>query len=234
MVNQALSVLGDADLLLLLVECFKGREIRETLSGYPGPGVRSIVERISRAGTPSILVINKIDLLENRALLLPQIDRLKEAHDFEEIVPVSAATGDGVDLLVSLLVDRMPEGPRYFPEGTLTDQAERFLAAEFIREQAFAALKQELPYAVAVEVEAFEERPESGFLHIAAAIVVERDSQKGIIIGKKAERLKRIGSRARSRIELFLGARVFLDLRVRVAEGWSRDAAMLRRLGYQE
>jgi GTPase len=173
------------------------------------------------AGTPVFLVLNKIDLLSSKDCLLPIIDNLRGRFQFKEVIPLSARKSEGLDRLLDAIVRVLPEGPRYFPEGQLTDQPVRFMAAEIIREQVLLATRQELPYATAVVVEQFEEK--KSLTKIAAAIYCERDAQKRILIGKQGQMLKTIGSAARIQIEKMLKSKVFLELFVKVEPGW-RDS----------
>ena len=170
-----------------------------------------------------------------RAALLPVIDAYKDLHAWAEIVPFSALTGENVDRLVATLVRHLPEAEApLFPPDVLTDQAERQLAAEYVREQVMTHTREEIPYAAAIEVEEFDEterREGGGLVSISAVVWVERPSQKGIVIGKGGAMLKRIGTHARERLERLLGCKVFLKLHVRVEESWSDRAAALRRLG---
>jgi GTPase len=173
------------------------------------------------AGTPVFLLLNKIDLLAGKDRLLPIIDDFRQRFDFKEVIPLSARKSQGLDLLVDAMVRNLPEGPRYFPEGQLTDQPVRFMAAEIIREQLLLATRQELPYATAVVIEQFEEK--KSLTKIAAAIYCEREAQKRILIGKQGQMLKKVGSAARVQIEKMLGRKVFLELFVKVEPGW-RDS----------
>jgi GTPase len=183
---------------------------------------------------PLALLVNKSDLV-SRQLILPLIDRWQQLHDFRLIYPLSALTGENVDGLPAALAALLPEGPSLFPAEMTTDQTERTLSAELIREQVYRQTRQEIPYSVAVEIEEFDEsqRSESRpLVRISALLFVERESQKGILIGKKAALLKAIGTAARREIESLLGARVFLGLVVRVEDHWSESPRALRRFGY--
>jgi GTP-binding protein Era len=182
---------------------------------------------------PIILTLNKIDLLNNKRELLPLINDYSQTMPFKSIVPVSALTGDGLDALIGQIKLLLPEGPRYFPEDHLTDQPERFLVAELIREKVFHLMRQEIPYAVAVTIEQFVEKPEQNRIGIEATIHVERDSQKGMIIGKKGQTLKEIGKQARGDIEALLGCHVFLGLFVRVQKNWRKDPHARSEFGYR-
>ena len=189
------------------------------------------LKRISTAKVPKFLLINKIDLVNKRELL-PKIDAYSKSYQFDEIIPISALTGDGVDLFVKLIVKYLPEGPLYYPEDQITDQSVRFVVSEIIREKLFMLLKQELPYAVAVEVEEFKERSDK-LIYIRATIIVEKDSQKFIVIGKSGSMLKKVGTLAREELEHMLGKKVFLELFVKVRRDWTKDPKMLGSLGFK-
>ncbi len=221
MLREALSALKDVDGVLYMVEATRKADEGELF----------VIENLKTIKVPVILGINKIDLVKKESLL-PLIDEYSKLFPFREIVPFSALTGDGLDRLMGVLSGVLPEGPRYFPEDMITDQPERFLVAEIIREKVFEFTRQEIPYSVAVVVEEFKEREEGGVLYISAVINVERDSQKGIIIGKGGSMLKRIGSSARKEVERILAAKVYLELYVRVKEKWTKDARALREFGY--
>ena len=223
MVRSALRALQDADLILWMVDA----EAPET------PDDLLILDRLKAAKPPIYLVINKVDRVE-KGLLLPIIERFRDRLPFREIVPISATAGDNVDRLEALLLRDLPAGHPFFPEDQLTDRPERFVIAELIREQAFLLLRQELPYAVAVTVEQVREREGASLVDVGATLYVEKDSQKGIVIGAGGQMLKKIGQRAREQIEALLGRRVNLQLRVAVREGWRKDERALRELGYLE
>jgi GTP-binding protein Era len=191
-----------------------------------------ISDLLVKADMPVFLVINKIDTVQPEALLAT-ISAYSGMHAFREIVPVSAFTGDGVDRLVQLVYGALPDGPAYFPDDILTDVPERFVVAEIIREKVFRLTRDEVPYAVAVLVDSFKERNDGSLVSIAATIHVERDSQKGIIIGKRGEMLKRVGTQARHEIERLLGGKVYLELFVRVQKDWSENPRLLREFGYE-
>jgi GTPase len=221
MVSAAIASGQDADLLLFLVEASspmleKDRKMIESLEG-------------SR-GVP-LLVINKIDLVK-RETLLPMIDRYQNFHDFREIIPISATTGEGVDIVLKSIVKYLPESPPLYPLDLLTDQTERFIVSEIIREKVIQEAYQEIPHSTAVTVESFKEHPEKNLVVIHATIHVERDSQKKILIGREGQKLKSIGEAARKEIEAFLGTRAFLELWVKVEKNWTRDPRALDRLGY--
>lgn len=221
MVEVAVSAIREVDLILFLVEA----------NQKPGEQEQEIIDVLAGATAPVFLVINKVDLTEKGAVL-ERIAAYKDRFPFREIVPVSAGTGDGVEYLVELVRKALPEGPVYFPDDILTDVPERFIAAEIIREKVFRLTRDEIPYATAVEVDSFKEREDGGLVSIAATITVERDSQKGIVIGKKGAMLKKIGSASRVEIEKLLNTKVFLELFVRVRKDWSEDERMLKELGY--
>ena len=221
MVRTALASGQDADILLFLIEASapqidKDREMIESLRGSDGV---------------PFLIINKIDLVKKETLL-PIIDRYQGVHAFQQVIPVSAATGDGVDILVEEILKYLPESPPYYPEEMMTDQTERFLVAEIIREKVIHQSRQEIPYATAVTIDAFKEHPEKNLVVIQGTIHVERDSQKTILIGKGGQKLKSIGEAARKEVEGLLGKRVYLELWVAVEKDWTRDPRALNRLGY--
>lgn len=191
-----------------------------------------ILETLKKVEKPVLLVINKIDLIP-KPDLLPIMDEYSRLRSFEQIIPISALLGEGVEVLVAEMLKILPVGPRLFPEEMITDLPERFLAAELIREKVFLRTHEEVPYATAVVVEEFKEREEKNLVFIKATIQVERESQKGILIGEKGRMLKEIGRRAREEIEALLGTKVFLELWVKVEKNWREDPAALRRLGYR-
>ncbi len=226
LIRAAQRALADADIVLWLIDASRPED----------PDDELILEQLrDRKATPApvILALNKVDLVE-KPLLLPLIARWQEAYAFAEIVPISATAGDNLDRLESLLVQLAPVGHPFYPPDELSDRPERFFIAEIIREQAFALLRQELPYAVAVQVEAVKAREGRELTDVEATIYVEKDAQKGIVIGAGGQMLKHIGERARPQIEDLLGTRVFLRLWVKAQDGWRKDAAALRRFGYLE
>jgi GTP-binding protein Era len=195
-----------------------------------GRGDAFVFERQLRDFTgPRICAVNKLDALRNREEV-PQLEKAAALGDWDEVVPVSAKTGRGVAVLLDLLVDRLPEGPAYYPADTVTDQPLEDRLAEIVREKALAVTRQEVPHSIAVVVEELEDSDTLTKIH--ASLIVERDSQKGIVIGKGGETLKTIGSRARQEIERVLGHQVFLDLHVKVLKEWQRDPKALQRLGF--
>ncbi len=230
MVEVALQTVAEVDAVLLLVEAGTGPRGEVEI----GEVTRWAVAEVARANRPVILGVNKMDRAP-RPSLLPVIAAYRDLHPWAEVVPFSALTGENVDRLLAVLAGHLPEvAAPLFPPDLLTDQAERVLAAEYIREQVMLLTRQEVPYAAHVEVESFDEserRGGEGLIRVAAVVAVERESQKGIVIGKGGAMLKRIGTAARQRLERLLGCKVFLSLTVRVDERWSERPAALRKLG---
>ena len=229
MVDVAVATLGDVDLVYLLVDvphlvAKPEKVLSET---------REIIDKIRGSGTKTFLIPNKVDLVPDKGSLLPLIESLNEMHTFAEIVPISAKKGDGTDKLLAMTEATLPEGPALFPGDSLTDRNMRFMAREIVREKLFMSLKKELPYQIAVSIDSWKER-EDGMLVIHSSIHVARSSQKAIVIGRGAERLKSVGKRARQDLERLTGSRVFLDLHVRVEDDWVDREAGLRKLGYDE
>jgi GTP-binding protein Era len=221
MVRTAISSGRDADVLIFIIEASsplveKDQQMIETLKGSQGV---------------PFLTINKIDLVK-RETLLPIIDQYQGLHPFYNIIPVSAITGEGVDMLLDEIMKVLPESPPYFPEDMITDQTERFLVSEIIREKVIQQSYQEIPYSTAVTIEEFKEHPERNLVVIKGTIHVERASQKKILIGKGGQKLRKIGEAARKEVEAFLESRVFLELWVSVEKDWTRDPRALSRLGY--
>jgi len=220
-VDVALAALDDVDLVLILVDAANPDPDSE---GY-------MVKKLKKKKRPVLLALNKIDLVK-KPLLLELIDMWSTAYPFESIIPISAKHGDQVDNLLGTMETLLPQGPPFFPEETLTDLPEPFIAAEMIREKVFRLTGQEIPYSTAVTIDSFSEKNKGGLVKISATIHIERDSQKGIIIGKKGGKLKQIGEDSRKEIERILGARVFLKLFVRVQKNWRKDTKAIRRFGY--
>lgn len=192
---------------------------------------RRALDLARKGETPVVLVLNKIDLVKEKAKLLPLIEEYRRLYDFVDYVPVSAARGKGIDDLRKAIVARLPFGPAYFPEDYVTDQPERFLAAELVREKVLLATRQEVPHSVSVTVDRWEETP--NLTRIFATIRVERDGQKAIVIGSKAAMLKKIGTMARQEMEKLFGVRIYLDLHVRVQPGWREKPAFLNALDWR-
>ncbi len=219
--RTAKSALADVDLLLFVVEAQKWTTEDQ-----------SVLDSIRKYETPVILVINKIDMIKKKDELLPFIAETSARYEFQEVIPVSARNSVQLEELESKVLGYLPEGDNFFPEDQLTDRSERFFAAELIREQLTRRYAKEIPYALTVEIEKFEE--EGNLYRINALIWVERPGQKNIIIGKKGEALKEVGKSARIEMEKFFGSKVFLTLWVKVKKSWSSDESALGRLGYGE
>jgi len=191
-----------------------------------------VLEKIKQVSVPVFLAINKVDGLKEKDVLLPHLGMLAEKYAFTQMMPISAQTGEGVSQLEGAIEKLLPMAPPFFPEDQVTDRSERFMASEFVREKLVRSLSQELPYSTTVEIEKFS--VENAVRHIHAIIWVERDGQKGIIIGKKGQQLKRIGELARKDMERAFEGKVFLQLWVKVRSGWADDERALRSLGYQD
>ena len=217
LVEIARAAFKECDIILVMIEAPK------PLVGEEFDYVRKSLNNIEK---PVFLLINKIDLIE-KTELLPLIDEYRTLFPFQEIIPISALNGSGVDQLEETLLNYLPEGPRFFPEDMYTDQTERFLVAEIIREKIFILLRKELPYSVAVEINEFKERND-GLVFIRASIWVEKQSQKGIVIGNQGRMLKEIGKRAREEIERVLNKKVYLDLWVTVKKRWTLNDAAIK------
>jgi GTPase len=221
MVEAAFDTIQEVDVVGLVVDVMEP----------PGKGDRFVLDRIKDAKVPIVLILNKIDLIK-KTNLLPIMQQYGELGTFDEIIPVSAGTGDNVDRLERLLIDRLPEGEPQYPADYLTDQPERFFAAEIVREKVLQFTHAELPFSSAVIIDRFEEpdRP-GGLLKLYCTIVVERESQKPIILGRGGEMIKRIGVAAREDLEKFFDTKVFLDLHVRVKSEWREDEGLLDDIG---
>lgn len=222
MIHTAVKTIEGIDAVLYLTEPEK------TI----GPGDRYIIDVLQGIKTPVILGMNKIDLAPQREALLPLIAAYSQAFPFAEIIPLSALTNENVEHAVETLITYLPEGPEYYPDDMVTDQPERFIAAELIREKVLQTTREEIPYSVAVVIEEMRERGQKNLVDINATIYVERQSQKGILIGKSGEMLKQIGTLARQDIEMILGSNVFLTLWVKVRKNWRMNEDDLRMLGY--
>ena len=221
MVDAALDALRDADVVVLVVDA----------ASRPGAGDDFVLDLVTRAAKPGVLALNKIDLLRKEALL-PIIERYARAMDFAAIVPISAATGDGHDALDTAILAALPEGDPLYPDDYLTDQSERSLAAELVREKVLAHTRDELPFTTAVIIDQFEEPVEPGGpTKIYASILVDTESQKPIVIGRGGDMIKRIGTEARRDLEEMLDGRVYLDLHVKVRQDWRDDERVLDELG---
>lgn len=221
MVKAAISALEEVDVVLFLADVSEGL----------GGGDRFIIERLKTVETPVILVLNKIDKVHPEALL-PVIDEYRKLHDFAEVVPISALHGNNVGTLVEVISSYLPEGPLYYPPDQLTDHPEQFVCAELIREKILHLTREEVPHSIAVAIEDMR-ADDSGTVHLSAVIYVERESQKGIIIGKQGAMLKEVGKRAREDIERLLGSKIYLQLWVKVKKDWRNREAVLHELGFR-
>ncbi len=190
-----------------------------------------VLTKVRQSGTPCILVVNKTDNISDKDELLPHLQKLGAMHDFRDIVPISASKGHGVDTIRQLCLTTLPEGTFWFPEDHITDRSSRFMASEIIREKLIRFTGDELPYSITVEIEQFK-MDDKGIIHINALILVERDSQKRMVIGNKGARLKTIGQEARRDMESLFESKVFLETWVKVKSGWADDERALRSLGY--
>jgi len=220
-VETALSALGNVDIILVMVDVANPDPDSEAL----------LVKKLEKIKQPVVLVLNKTDLVKKPALL-SIMDKWATAHTFEAIIPISAILGAQIEELIDAMEALLPKGPPFFPEDTLTDLTERFIAAEMIREQVFRLTGQEIPYSTAVTIDSFSQEKKRKLVKIHATIHVERTSQKGMIIGKNGSKLKMIGTEARKEIERMVGCKVFLELFVRVHKNWGKDTKALRKFGY--
>lgn len=229
MVRQVTDSVADVDLAVLVAE--------------PDPELskadRELIENFKKLRLPAVAVVNKVDTLENKEAMLPKLAALGEAYDFQHIVPISALTGEGVDTLLGILLEGAEEGAHFFPDDALTDQPERVLCAEIIREKILLHMREEVPHGVAVVVEEMKDRPPeqckdgAPMVDLSAMIYCERDSHKGMIIGKGGRMLKVIATEARQEMESFLGARVNLQCRVKTKEAWKNNEQQLRNFGFR-
>jgi GTP-binding protein Era len=221
MVDAAVEAMRDVDVVGLVVDA----------SEPQGKGDKYVADLVANVDAPVIMILNKVDLIK-KTRLLPMIDQLGRDGRFAEIVPIAAATGENVDRLERVILERLPEGEARYPADYLTDRPERFFAAEIVREQILRATRDEIPFASAVVVDRFEEPSDKrGLLRLFCTIVVDRESQKPIVVGRGGEMIKRIGTAAREELERFFGTRVYLDLHVRVASEWREDERVLGEIG---
>ncbi|MBS4194719.1 GTPase Era [Lederbergia citri] len=223
MMKIAINTLKEVDLILCMINADEGF----------GRGDEFIIEKLKDVRTPVFLVINKIDLVQPDTLL-SIIDQYNELYEFKEVVPISALEGNNIDRLLMQIKHYLPEGPQYYPEDQITDHPERFIVSELIREKALHLTREEVPHSIAVLIDKMERKDNQDIIHIMATIIVERDSQKGIVIGKQGKMLKEIGQRARVDIENLLGSKVFLELWVKVQKDWRNKAFHLRDYGFKE
>jgi GTP-binding protein Era len=221
MMDAIREALDERDLLLYLVDA----------SREPGDEDERALELVKQAGTATIAVFNKIDLIKDKRLLLPLMDRYRQLHEFADYIPLSAKTGSGLEELQKAVLSRIPEGPAYFPPDHLTDQPERFLVSEIIREKILAVTREEVPHAVAVTIDEWKE--EGRLTRVSATIHVERTGQRAILLGEKGARLKEIGTKARLESESLLGRRFFFGLFVRVSKDWRESDEFLKELDWR-
>ena len=219
--RAAESALGDVELVVMVIDPNRWTDDDEMA-----------FHRVKQSGAPVVLVINKVDTIADKETLLPLIDRLSKSITFKDIVPVSALRGTNLHILKQLIHDALPEGDHMFPDDSITDRSSRFLAAEIVREKLMRQMGDELPYESTVEIEEFKE--EEKLLRISAAILVERDGQKKMVVGAGGSRIKMIGTEARKDMEKLFDNKVFLRLFVKVKAGWSDDARALKSLGYDD
>ncbi|KRQ86646.1 GTPase Era [Caloramator mitchellensis] len=222
MVKIAKETLNEVDAVLFLIN--PSEKVNE--------GDLHIIKQLENVKTPIILVINKVDTV-SKEILAKTIENYSKVFNFKEIVPISALKGDNTNRLLDVIISNLPEGPQYFPEDMLTDQPEKFIVAEIIREKLLQNLKEEVPHGTAVEVVTMKAEEGKNLININATIFCEKDTHKAIIIGKKGEMLKKIGSSARFEIERLLGSRIFLELWVKVKKDWRDSPSVLKTLGYQ-
>lgn len=220
MMDTALQTLDEVDGVLWLLDAHEKIKQEE----------ERIAETLRGVDTPVLILLNKIDLI-SKGKLLPLIERCAQLLPEKEIVPVSALHGEGINVVLTLIEPWLPEGPRYFTEGEHTDQSERFLASEIVREKVFLLTREEIPYGVAVTIDEFIDKEEKNLIVITATIHTERDSHKGILIGRRGSMLKEIGKQAREELEALLGCRIFLELFVRVDPGWTQNPHRLAEMG---
>jgi GTP-binding protein Era len=223
MVKAASSALKEVDVILFLID----------VTEEYGAGDQFIIDQLKQTNTPVFLILNKIDRVHPEALL-PIMDLYRSKHDFAELIPVSALQGNNVSRLLEQIMNRMPEGPQYYPTDQVTDHPERFVAAELIREKILQLTREEIPHSIAVEIEQMQVRETGNTVYIGAVIYTERDSQKRIIIGKNGRVLKEVGQLARREIEALLGSKIFLELWVKVKKDWRNRVQQLRSFGFRE
>lgn len=223
MMKVAQNTLKEVDIILFMINAEEGY----------GRGDEFIIERLQGTNTPVFLVINKIDQIHPDELL-PLIEKYRTLYPFKEIIPISALEGNNVPTLVTQIKEYLPEGPQYYPADQVTDHPERFIVTELIREKALHLTREEIPHSIAVVMDSMEKRGEGDTVYVGATIIVERDSQKGIVIGKQGSMLKEIGKRARGDIEALLGSKVYLELWVKVQKDWRNKMSQLRDYGFRE
>ncbi|MDO5125768.1 MAG: GTPase Era [Ruminococcus sp.] len=224
MIKTVNDSVADVDIAMFVADCTK----------KPNDTEKSLLDNLNSKNGKSVLIINKIDLIQNKEELISIITDYSSLHDFDEVIPVSALTGDGLDIIMQVLNKYAAEGPHYFPDDMLTDQPEKVIMAEIIREKALNNLNEEIPHGIAVTIESLNERDNragESILDISAVIFCERDSHKGIIIGKKGSMLRKIGEESRNELEEFFQIKVNLQCWVKVKEGWRNREGMIRNFG---
>jgi GTP-binding protein Era len=224
MVKVVENSVSDVDAVLLLVEPIAN----------VGTPEKQLIAKIAKLGAPAVLVINKIDTLAKKEDLLAVMAAYQEVYNFDAVIPISAKNNEGVDELLNTLDGYLPEGPQLFPEDMVTDQPERQVMAEILREKLLLCLEHEIPHGTAVEINRFSERIDSGIVDVDATIFCEKDSHKGIIIGKKGAMLKKISSLARADMERFMGTKIYLQTWVKVKENWRDNPNLIRNFGYKD
>lgn len=223
MMKVATNTLKEVDLILFMINAVEGL----------GQGDQFIIEKLQTTKTPVFLVVNKIDQLHPDDLL-PLIEKYQKLYPFTAIVPISALEGNNVETLLEQIKEHLPEGPQFYPADQVTDHPERFIISELIREKVLHLTREEIPHSVAVAIDSIKKMDNSDTINVMATIVVERDSQKGIVIGKQGKMLKEVGTRARVDIENLLGSKVFLEMWVKVQKDWRNKASQLRDFGFNE
>ncbi|CAN7205004.1 GTPase Era [Peribacillus frigoritolerans] len=223
MMKVATNTLKEVDLILFMINATEGY----------GRGDEFIIEKLQSVKTPVFLVVNKIDAMHPDDLL-PIIEKYQQLYPFAAVVPISALEGNNVDTLLAQIKEHLPEGPQFYPADQVTDHPERFIISELVREKVLHLTREEIPHSVAVVIDSIKKMDNSDTINVMATIVVERDSQKGIVIGKQGKMLKEVGSRARVDIENLLGSKVFLELWVKVQKDWRNKASQLRDYGFNE
>ncbi|MCU6600560.1 GTPase Era [Peribacillus simplex] len=223
MMKVATNTLKEVDLILFMINATEGY----------GRGDEFIIEKLQSVKTPVFLVVNKIDAMHPDELL-PIIEKYQQLYPFAAVVPISALEGNNVDTLLEQIKEHLPEGPQFYPADQVTDHPERFIISELVREKVLHLTREEIPHSVAVVIDSIKKMDNSDTINVMATIVVERDSQKGIVIGKQGKMLKEVGSRARVDIENLLGSKVFLELWVKVQKDWRNKASQLRDYGFNE